>query len=91
MSGGSKSDPRVWQTAKAPTLAEFDQLAREAYLRLPDEFRSLCEGLVIRVEEFPDDDVVRQMGFDSEFDPSASFTGSACRSARSWRRSKCPT
>ncbi len=36
----------------------MEALAAEAYSRLPDHFRKLCEGLVIRVEDFPTDEVV---------------------------------
>jgi predicted Zn-dependent protease with MMP-like domain len=52
----------------APGLAEFEQLAEEAFARLPATFRALCESVVIRVEEFPTEDVVRELGAESEFD-----------------------
>jgi predicted Zn-dependent protease with MMP-like domain len=59
----------------APGLAEFEQLAEEAFARLPATFRALCEGVVIRVEEFPTEDVVSELGAESEFDILGLFQG----------------
>ncbi|HYA81370.1 MAG TPA: metallopeptidase family protein, partial [Methylocystis sp.] len=53
---------------KAPTLADFDALAREIYAGLPSRFTRLCEGLVIHVEDFPEDDVLEEMECETEFD-----------------------
>ncbi len=47
-----------WRGSAAPSLADIEALAAEAYARLPDRFRTLCEGLVIRVEDFPTDEVI---------------------------------
>ena len=69
------SDPKDWRAVKAPSLAEFEQLAEEAYRRLPQRFRSLCEGLVIQVDDFPTDEVLDQMGAQTEFDLLGLFQG----------------
>ena len=45
----------------APSLTDIETLAATAYAGLPVEFRALCDGLVIRVEEFPAEDVQRDM------------------------------
>ena len=42
-----------WRAAAPPSLAEIEALAQEAYARLPDEFRAMCQDLIIRVEDFP--------------------------------------
>ena len=55
------SDGKRWRDARSPSLAEMEALASEAYAALPEQFRALCEGLVIRVEDFPDDDTMREM------------------------------
>ena len=52
------SDPLAWRPVKAPSLAELEALAETAFARLPQKFRALCEGLVIRVEDFPTDDLL---------------------------------
>jgi predicted Zn-dependent protease with MMP-like domain len=67
--------PIDWRKAKAPSLADFETIASEAYGHLPEQFRNLCEDLVIRVEDFPADEVVRQMRLESEFDLLGLFHG----------------
>ena len=64
-----------WSILKAPSLADVEALAAEAFARLPEGFRGLCEGVVIRVEDFPDDDTLREMGTDSPFDLLGLFRG----------------
>ena len=64
-----------WREATAPSLADIEALAAEAYGRLPDHFRKLCEGLIIRVEDFPDDEVVDSMKLESGFDLLGLFQG----------------
>ena len=69
------SDPLAWQAVKSPSLDEIELIAAEAFRRLPTKFRALCEGLVIRVEDFPTDEVLDHMGIDSEFDLLGLFQG----------------
>ena len=64
-----------WASLHAPSLAEFEELAAEAFRRLPARFRRLCEGVVVRVEDFPDDETLREMGYDSPFDLLGLFRG----------------
>jgi predicted Zn-dependent protease with MMP-like domain len=71
----SRHDPPAWHDCKAPSLAELDLLAEQAFRRLPARFRALCEGLVIRVEDFPTDEVLQSMQAQSEFDLLGLFQG----------------
>jgi predicted Zn-dependent protease with MMP-like domain len=64
-----------WPSAKAPSLAEFEIMARGMFERLPEHFRALCDDVVIRVEDFPDDDVLDDLGAESEFDLLGLFRG----------------
>ena len=59
----------------APSLADIEQLAREAYDRLPAAFRKLCEGLVIKVEDFPDDETLDAMQAETPYDLLGLFSG----------------
>jgi predicted Zn-dependent protease with MMP-like domain len=59
----------------APSLAEFERLAEAAYAELPQTFRVLCEGLVIRIEDFAEDEVLDHLGAESEFDVLGLFRG----------------
>jgi predicted Zn-dependent protease with MMP-like domain len=69
------TDPIAWRGAKAPSLDEIEVLAAAAFRRLPQRFRQLCGNLVIRVEDFPGDDVIEEMGLESEFDLLGLFHG----------------
>ena len=59
----------------APTLADIEALADEAFAALPATFRALCEGLVIRVEDFPDEETLEDMECETEFDLLGLFRG----------------
>lgn len=50
-------------------------MAHAAFDALPPAFRTLCEGLVIRVEDFPDDETLDDMNCESEFDLLGLFRG----------------
>jgi predicted Zn-dependent protease with MMP-like domain len=64
-----------WSSLKSPSLADFEQLAEAAFAGLPAEFRRLCDGVAIRIEDFPDDETQREMGCDSPFDLLGLFRG----------------
>ena len=72
---GQIDDPQAWKGVPAPSLADIEALATDAYARLPERFRSLCEGLVIRVEDFPTDEVLDHMQAETEFDLLGLFQG----------------
>jgi predicted Zn-dependent protease with MMP-like domain len=65
----------MWTDLKAPSLAEMETMAHDLYARLPKRFRDLCEGVVIRVDDFPTDEVLDEMGCESEFDLLGLFQG----------------
>jgi predicted Zn-dependent protease with MMP-like domain len=64
-----------WSGLTAPSLAEFERLAEAAYAQLPERFRALCQGLVIRIEDFAEEEVLEHLGADSEFDVLGLFQG----------------
>jgi predicted Zn-dependent protease with MMP-like domain len=69
------ADPLAWHSAKAPSLAELEVIAEQAYRLLPARFRALCDGLVIRVEDFPTEEVLKSMQAETEFDLLGLFQG----------------
>jgi predicted Zn-dependent protease with MMP-like domain len=69
------SNPLAWRRVKAPSLAELEVLAGEVFRQLPKQFRDLCVNLVIRVDDFPTDEVLRAMRAQSEFDLLGLFQG----------------
>lgn len=65
----------MWTSAKAPSLAEMEVMAHDIFERLPGHFRTLCEGLIIRVDDFPTDDVLDELEVEGEFDLLGLFQG----------------
>ena len=57
-----------WTGASAPSLAEFEAMARSAFATLPQTFRDLCGEVLIRIEDFPTDEVLDAMKIESPFD-----------------------
>jgi predicted Zn-dependent protease with MMP-like domain len=64
-----------WAQLEAPSLDEFERLAATAFAGLPEGFRQLCRGIVIRVADFPDDDILEAMDCESPFDLLGLFQG----------------
>ena len=75
MADTALSDPLAWRAVKAPSLIELEVLAETAFRRLPQKFRALCEGLVIRVDDFPTEEVLDELGAQTEFDLLGLFQG----------------
>jgi predicted Zn-dependent protease with MMP-like domain len=65
----------MWTTAQAPSLADMEAMAHEIFERLPRSFRDLCEGVIIRVDDFPTEDVLNEMQAETEFDLLGLFQG----------------
>jgi predicted Zn-dependent protease with MMP-like domain len=64
-----------WSALIAPSLDDFQQIADEAFGRLPEVFRQLCSGILIQVADFPDEDVLKELGAESDFDILGLFQG----------------
>jgi len=75
MPNNSITDPLAWRTVKAPSLEDMELLAQEIFAGLPAKFRALCEGLVIKVEDFAPDDVLDDLDIESEYDLMGLFQG----------------
>ena len=61
----------------APSLADFEAIAAAALATIPDELKRHARDVVIRVEEFPDDDTLEDMGFESPFELMGLYRGVA--------------
>ena len=64
-----------WSNARAPSLDEFERLARAAYRDLPDQFRQWTTDIMIRIEEFATDEVLDSLGIESEYDLMGLYHG----------------
>ena len=43
-------------------------MAADAWVRLPPKFREKCDGLLIRIEDFATEEVLKSLGIESPFD-----------------------
>lgn len=66
------SDPL---SSQAPGLAEIQALARRAFDALPPEVRAACAALAIRVADFAEEDVLREMEIEDPFDLTGLYEG----------------
>ncbi|WP_423069481.1 metallopeptidase family protein [Devosia sp. CN2-171] len=64
-----------WADRAAPSLDDFEQIAAAAFAALPAEFRELAGNVPCAVSEFPDEDTIREMELESEFDILGLFRG----------------
>jgi predicted Zn-dependent protease with MMP-like domain len=62
-------------TLKAPDLAAFEAMADHAFQRLPAAFRQMCEGVIVRIDDFPDDETLEEMQAETPFDLLGLFRG----------------
>ncbi len=69
---------RVHDTSRfttPPALSDLEAYAREAFATIPAALRSYVDEVVIRVEDFPDDEVLEEMECDSSFDLLGLYAG----------------
>lgn len=59
----------------APSLAVIEQLAHEAISTLPDPFREPATHIRLRIEEFPDEDVLDELQIDDAFELTGLYDG----------------
>ncbi|WP_020186754.1 metallopeptidase family protein [Methylopila sp. 73B] len=64
-----------WGALTAPSLADLEAIAHETLFGLPLSLRELADNVVIQIDDFPTEEVVRELGAESEFDLLGLFTG----------------
>jgi predicted Zn-dependent protease with MMP-like domain len=64
-----------WRDRHAPSLAEFESLAIDAYAQLPEGFRAHTGNVTIIIADFPDDEIFEDMGLETPFDLLGLFEG----------------
>jgi predicted Zn-dependent protease with MMP-like domain len=58
-----------------PTIADLEAVAREAYAGIPAQLRRFVLNVLIRVEEFPDDETLEDLECDSPFELLGLYRG----------------
>ena len=61
--------------ATPPSLADLEAVAREAFAGVPTELRRFTREVVIRVEDFPDDETLEEMECETPFDLLGLYRG----------------
>ena len=74
----------------APDAATFERLAADAMERLPEAFRMHLAGVVVRVEDFADEEVLREMSIEDPFELTGLYTGRSMRDSSSWASGELP-
>lgn len=60
---------------RAPSLQDIEALTQAAIESLPAQFRRWLEPVLLRIEDFPDDEVIAEMGLESPFDILGLYQG----------------
>ncbi|GAB4130968.1 MAG: hypothetical protein Kow00104_16580 [Rhodothalassiaceae bacterium] len=73
--GDEISGRSFWEGCLAPDADAIAELAEAAIATIPEPLRSHLEGLVFRVEEFPADEILDDLGIEDPFDLLGLYQG----------------
>ena len=74
----------------APDAAEIERPAEAAISALPDGFRRHLQGVVLRVEDFAEEDVLAELGIDNEFELTGLYQGRSMDKESHWASGELP-
>lgn len=74
----------------APDLGAIERLAEAAIAALPARFRDHLANVVLRIEDFADDEVVESLGIEDPFDLTGLYSGRSMREENSWASGELP-
>lgn len=74
----------------APDAAAFERLAEAAIARLPETFRRHLANVVLRIDDFADDEVLESLGIEDPFDLSGLYSGRSLDKQDSWASGELP-
>ena len=63
--------------ATPPSLADLEMIAADEMARIPEELRAQLGAVVIRIEDFPDEETEEEMELESPFDLLGLYRGVA--------------
>lgn len=64
-----------WTDQTAPSLDDFARLAREAFDALPAPFGALAGDVVIRIDDFADEETLASFGMEDPFELTGLYHG----------------
>ncbi len=59
----------------APSIDDFARIAEEAWRELPEQFRAMAGDVELRVADFPDEDVLDELGIEDAFELTGLYSG----------------
>jgi predicted Zn-dependent protease with MMP-like domain len=62
-------------TQTAPSLDDLDRLAQAAWAAMPESFRRLAGDVLIRIEDYADDEVLNDLGVEDVFELTGLYQG----------------
>jgi predicted Zn-dependent protease with MMP-like domain len=65
----------TWTNQLAPSLEDFARLAQAAFDALPQPFKGLAGDVVIRIDDFADDEVLAGFGMEDPFELTGLYHG----------------
>ena len=65
----------AWTDQTAPSLDDFARLAREAFDALPEPFGALAGDVVIRIDDFADEETLTSFGMEDPFELTGLYHG----------------
>ncbi len=74
----------------APDAAAIERLAEAAIAALPEEFRRHLDGVVLRIEDFADEEVLASFGMEDPFELTGLYSGRSLDKQSSWVSGELP-
>ena len=74
----------------APDAATIERLAEAAIARLPETFRRHLAGVVLRIEDYADDEVLDQLCIDDPYELTGLYSGRSLDKQDSWVSGELP-
>jgi len=74
----------------APDAAEIERLAEAAIARLPERFRRHLANVVLRIEDYAEEEVLESLGIEDAFELTGLYSGRSLDKQDSWASGELP-
>ena len=73
------TDQNAWSDRPAPSLDDIGELASAALAAQPDKFPQMAGDVTIHIYDFPDEDVLDELGIEDPFELTGLYQGADLR------------
>ena len=80
----------VEETTRAPDRAAIERLAQAAVAQLPPAFRRHLDNVVVRVEDFADEETLDELGIESAWELTGVYHGRPMSEQTLWASGELP-